>query len=481
MPLLRSIVVNIGWLSAAQFTDYLLRAVIGVLVARYLGVEQYGSFAPAMSLVLMGAVFTDLGLRMTILRTGSSDPGDLGRVTAVAAAGKGMLILLVYLAMLAFAALVGLSGTDLLLVAIVGAGVFIGGYAELFTAVLQARERMALWGAVTIGFRLVLLAAVIAVVFLGGDVVGVGWAYAGANVLAALLSLVVAAPALRASAERSPAERDKLTTLLRRAAGFGAAAVMMALFLQADIVMIRLLLGEEAGRYYSGLYGVAFRLLTLLYAFPVVVQSAVIPRLYRYAADQAMLSRAYGILVRWSLAVSAALAGVAAALAGPLIVLLFGDEFAPAGPAFAVLAASLWLHQLNYVCGDVLYALDRQARRAWSLSAVVAFNIALNFFMIPAYAAVGAAWSTLIAEFVLFLLLFLALQRRFKLKPFKTLAPPIALGAAAGLATWSLSGILNPYLLLAAGAVLAAAVPFILIVLHYLDPGEILVKDTRGA
>jgi O-antigen/teichoic acid export membrane protein len=478
MPLLRSIVVNIGWLSAAQFADYLLRAVIGILVARHLGVEQYGAFAPAMSLALMGAVFTDIGMRMTILRSGSSGAGDLRRVTAIASAGKGLLIILVYLALLGFALAVGLNGLEFTLIAILGAGVFLGTYSELFTAVLQAREHMALWGAVTVGFRLILLAAVIAVILVGGDAVGIGLAYAAANVIAALISLAIAAPGLRHIEAQPTSERDSLAILVRRALGFGSAAVLMALFLQADIVMIRLLLGEEAGRYYSGLYGVALRLLTLLYALPVVVQSAVMPRLYRYASDHAMLSRAYSVLLRWSLGVSAVISGVSVALAPSLVTLLFGEEYAPAAASFAVLAASLWLHQLNYVCGDVLYALDRQAWRAWALGIVVALNIALNFVMIPVWAAVGAASTTLIAELVLFILLFIALQRRFKLKSVRILVPPLALGSAAGLMTWSLSGIVHPYLLMVVGAVLAAAVIVVLIVLRYLNPGDILIQDT---
>jgi len=473
MPLVRKIVLNIGWLSGAQFVDYLLRAVIGVLVARYLGVEQYGAFAPAMSLALMGAVFTDLGLRMTVLRTGSTDPADLRRVTGIAAAAKGILIALVYLLLLAFTAATGLGGLEFTLVAILGAGIFLGSYAELFTAILQARERMALWGAVTVGFRLILLCAVLTVVLNGGDVVAIGLAYAAANVLGALVALAMAGLTANRAAAANPAPGTPVSILLRRSLQFGAAAVLMALFLQADIVMLRLLLGEAAGRYQSGLYGVAFRLIALLYAVPIVVQSAVMPRLYGYASDPARLGRAYSVLFRWSLAVSAALSAVAAALAPILVVLLFGEEFGPAAPAFALLAAGLWLHQLNYVCGDTLYALDLQAWRAWSLAAVVALNIGLNLFMIPAFGAVGAALSTLIAELLLLLLLYAAAQRRVPLKSAATFTAPLVLSILAGICLWAVSLISPASIQLLLGAAAVLAVPALLLVFRYLRLSDI--------
>ncbi len=473
MPLLRKIVVNIGWLSGAQFVDYLLRAAIGVLVARYLGVEQYGAFAPAMSLALMGAVFADLGLRMTVLRTGSTDPSDLRRVTRIAATTKGFLIVVIYLLLLAFTATTGLSGVEFILVAILAAGIFLGSFAELFTAILQARERMASWGAVTVGFRLILLCAVLIVIFAGGDVVAVGLAYAAANVLGALVALAVVGLSAKQEAEAVSPSRTPALVLLRRSLQFGAAAVLMALFLQADIVMIRLLLGEVAGRYQSGLYGVAYRLIALLYAVPVVIQSAVIPRLYSYASDPSHIGRAYKILFRWSLAVSAALSAVSAALAPILVVLLFGEEFGPAAAAFALLAAGLWLHQLNYVCGDTLYALDLQAWRAWSLAAVVALNIGLNLFLIPAYGAVGAAVSTLIAELVLFLLLFAAVQRRLPLKTAAAFAAPVALGIVAGLAVWGTTIIAPTIVSLITGGAALAAVPALLLVFRYLRLSDI--------
>ena len=459
MPALRTVVVNIGWLGAAQAVDYLLRAAIGILVARYLGVEQYGAFAPSLSLALMGAVFVDLGLRITIVRRGSAMPPTLGNTLALAAGAKLVLVVAVYAGLLALAALFGPGGEELLLTAVLAGGVFLGSFMELLTATLQSRERMAAFGGLTVGFRIVLLLAVLAVVLTGGGVVAVAAGYAAANVLGALLAAAVALPLPR----DLKSEKADAGGFFREAFQFGVIGVLTAVFMQADIVMIRLLHSRPE----SGLYAAAFRLVALLYAVPMVVQAAVVPRLYAYGKDRERLGAAYGVLFRWSMAVSAVISGVVAAVAPLVIELVFGREFAGAAPAFAVLALGLWLHQTYYVCADVLAALGRLAWRAGVMAAGVALNIGLNLFAIPAYGAIGAAWTTLVSELFVLALLLAALQRVLPIPLLRYSLPALAAGAVAGSALFFLGSYLPAIaVLLLAGAVAPAAMGVLLATGH---------------
>lgn len=430
MAVLRSVVVNIGWLGAAQMLDYALRAVIAVTVARYLGVEQYGVFAPALSLALIAAVFADLGLRMSVLKAGSSTGGKLTGVATYAFGSKSLLVLVVYSILLLAAAILGFKDREFYLVAILGAGIFLGSFSELFSAILQAKEKMTLVSAVTAGFRMVLLASVLLAVVNQGDVMAVAWAYAVANLLGAILSGALALPFLL-SERFIPVP---IKPLIAETFQFGLAAILAALLLQADIVMLRLL--HPQGQIESGLYAAVFRLIALLYGVTIVVQAAVIPRLYKYSSDKAKLEWAYRILLRWSLAASVILSAVSVVLAPALVTLFFGLEYLPAWPAMAVLALSLCPHQLNYACGDVLYALGRQGWRATALAATVCMNIVLNLFLIPRYGAVGAAASTLVSELFLLVMLFVVLQKNCPVKILQMFSVPIILAAALGLVLW---------------------------------------------
>ena len=473
MAKLRSIVINIGWLSAAQFFDYLLRAVIGILVARHLGVQQFGSFAPSLSLVLMAAVFTDLGLRMTIVKSGSSQPNSLTGVFTVASGAKAVLLTFVYLALLLLAAVLNLGAQEFVLVAILGAGVLIGNFSELVLGVLQAKEKMALMSAVTVSFRLVLLASVLAVILSGGDVVAVTIGYSAAHIISAFIALIIVIPQLR----RTPMTSQPIKLLLGQSLQFGVVTVLMPVFMQADIVMLRLLHAD--GQTMSGLYAVSYRLVALLYVVPNIIQSAVIPRLYRYAAEPDRLRVAYKILFRWSLVTSATLGAITLALAPTLISLLFGTEFLAAAPALAILALNLPLHQLSYVCGDTLYALKRQGRRAISLIICVVFNIGINILVIPIYGAVGAAWTTVISGSILLILLLAGVHKAFPLNIFREGFAPLAAAALAALVIWSLKDMLPIALQFVLAGLVALGVPVLLLLFRYIKLGDLIRPDNN--
>jgi O-antigen/teichoic acid export membrane protein len=156
------------------------------------------------------------------------------------------------------------------------------------------------------------------------------------------------------------------------------------------------------------------------------------------------------------------------ALAPTLVELFFGDQYLPAWPAFALLAASLWPHHLNYACGDVLYAEGKQGLRAAALALTVVLNIVLNFLIIPAYGSVGAAVSTLVSEIVLFSLLFASLQRRYP-QPVVGIFPiPLVLGTALALVLWFARAGLPVFGQLALGALAALALPLCLLWSGYL-------------
>jgi O-antigen/teichoic acid export membrane protein len=86
-----------------------------------------------------------------------------------------------------------------------------------------------------------------------------------------------------------------------------------------------------------------------------------------------------------------------AILAQPILVALFGPQFADGAAPFALLLLSVPLSSFGSL---ILYSLVA-ARRHWALpigSACGAFvNVALNLLLIPRFGMMGAAWATIAA------------------------------------------------------------------------------------
>jgi O-antigen/teichoic acid export membrane protein len=145
-------------------------------------------------------------------------------------------------------------------------------------------------------------------------------------------------------------------------------------------------------------YGAAVRLVDGLNWLPVAVGTVLLPALSRLRADDPERTRR---LIRQGyrfLALGIFPAAALGTLAGGFILAtLFGPSFRSAGGAFAVL---LWAHffAASWVLArQVLVAEDRGGYL--SLLALIAgvVNVGLNFWLIPEYGALGAAWASLVA------------------------------------------------------------------------------------
>ncbi|MGQ0644926.1 MAG: hypothetical protein ACT4O3_05495 [Elusimicrobiota bacterium] len=67
-----------------------------------------------------------------------------------------------------------------------------------------------------------------------------------------------------------------------------------------------------------------------------------------------------------------------------------------------ILSAALFFLYPNYLLSTALTLRGRQAYNAWVAASCVVFNVAANFYAIPRWGAVGAAWTTVATELLIF-------------------------------------------------------------------------------
>lgn len=122
--------------------------------------------------------------------------------------------------------------------------------------------------------------------------------------------------------------------------------------------------------------------------FPVLAASVANPERFRNYTDQTF---------RFFMVVASALS-VFMTIAAPVIVrVLYGKQFLPAAPLLGVLIWSEIAVFFATVVLNVMIARNQQHLLPIPTLAGAAINIALNVVLIPRYAAMGAAWATLIS------------------------------------------------------------------------------------
>ncbi len=361
---------------------------VSFVTGRVLGAGGFADFSYVTSIVSIYLMVMEGGFRALVFREEARESGDgpaagemagmaVGHVLVAFACGC-VLVLLVPLmhkaavaAGLAFMALSALS--DIASSRIKGRGVFL---------------RDALW---QVGARTFSAAGMLAGLFLGGG--RLVWIFVGgaAGLLPPMVYPFLAGILPRPSFAFS-------VILYRRVLLFLAIDAATQVYLRSDIVVLKYLSGDAAQ---VGYYAAAARLLAggILLLSPV---GAVFFRRLRVIEDRAAFFR-----LLWPYVGVMTAAGVAAAvllflLAGPVVSLTFGAEYAPAAGMLAGLGGAFLFMFPNTILTQAAIAINREGGYAMAVVLGALFNVAGNFLLIPAHGPYGAVMTTVATEFLLF-------------------------------------------------------------------------------
>jgi len=209
------------------------------------------------------------------------------------------------------------------------------------------------------------------------------WAAAASHVAG-----LVAAAALLLTLAPGPTARRR--GVVREGLGYGLrvhlANVAWFLHYRADMFLLGYLAGPAA----LGFYAVAVGLAEKLYLAPSAVGTVLFPRVAAGGAG-AESTPAAGRHTLW---LTILLAALLAALAWPLVRVLFGAAFLPAVPPLWLLLPGVISLGLGRVLSADLNGRGRPGVVAAANGAMAALNVALNLWWIPLWGAAGAAAAT---------------------------------------------------------------------------------------
>lgn len=390
--LTNSLARNTGWMVAGLGGNFLLQAGSFLLLARLLGVTEYGVFAGAFALVSFVTPYCSLGTQMVFMRHTSADP-------ATAQAYWGNMVAVTAVATLALAPTLALAGRHLfgpgtaaLIEVLVFANCLMGQVVSNASLAFQTFEdiKAAAW--------LRLLSNLFRLVVVGLLLLSLHRASPFQCSLALLVSSTVAAviALVWVRSDIGPMHVSGRLFRLRfwEGIGFSVAGSTTALYNDVDKIMLSHY-GMNAA---NGIYTMAYRVADFATTPVNAIDAACVPRYF------ALNNQGLPAVTRMArkMVPIAALCGVAAAcvtlLASPFIVHIVGHGF---GDALVALRWLCWLpplRALHQLAGAALTATGRQNYRTASQFAAAGLNLILNLAWIPSHGWRGAAWSSLISD-----------------------------------------------------------------------------------
>ena len=425
---------NLSAMSIAVVGSAILQYAIYFWIARYLGLEEYGVFSLALTVAVLAAPWTDLGVGVWIAHVAAADATterspSLPRALGQAIAWRAVLLLPV--AGIATAYALGAARSEVAWVLLpLGLAAFFDGLATLGCAIHQANQRMPASAWITIRRNLVRALAFGSAAGLGLRLEALAWTLLAGSLITGI------APWLRLLRTESIAWDWPRLPAIRKASPFGIAVMAVLLHTQIDVVMLDWLGSNgnsEVGAYHAGT-----RFLVLAMLIPQVVAQALAPLDYRLGARG---PDGLGLLYRQKTVAIGALGllgSVILVFGGPdLVQILLGADFAVCAPIVIATGPVLLAKFLSSPIADALCGLNRQFR--WGLIAMLGLvvNVLANLVLIPWAGALGAATATAVSEVLCLLCLATCLQASGVSLGWRRLfgAPALALLLVAGVWT----------------------------------------------
>lgn len=397
-----------------------------ILLAREVGVSDFGTFVFAFSWVQVATMPIALGAERYILHEVARDRKAMHELLYNGIALK--LVRAVPVTALSFILLelLGYGGSAREAVYILTVGQLIEALSRTMFAVLNGIERGTIV-AVTIVIQRVGAAALgLAALAMGGGVIAVSATFTVGTAIGFVVGLVLVRRAIGLPKPRFA--REVRTQVARGSRGYGVQDILGVLLAKLDVVFLSLIATSTA----VGLYGAAYRLLESTFFIATAVLGA-FAAMYTYLGHhtepsvQTVFERSVKLLVALLLPCAVGFG----LLAEPAVTLLFGDEMSEAAEPLRLLAPAIVFLGIVTVGSSLLIARDRLPFLIKVGIAGVVINVGLNLALIPPYDDAGAAAAMLATSVILaVLILHRAAQAVGGLPYTRMLAAPLAAGAA---------------------------------------------------
>ncbi|MFM5892645.1 MAG: flippase, partial [Dolichospermum sp.] len=384
---------NTGWLFADRILRMGVGLFVGVWVARYLGVQQFGVFNYATAFVALFSTLSTLGLDSIVVRSIVREPEKRAEILGTAFWLKlfgGVAALL-----LAVSSIIVVRHDDQLTISLLAILSSVG--------IFQAFDTIDLWFQSQVQSKYTVIAkntafvitalVKVALISFHAPLIAFAWAALGEVSLGAI-GLIISYRVRGYSPWLWPWSLPLAKTLLKESWPLILSGVTIMIYMRIDQIMLGQMVGDKA----VGLYSAATRISEVWYFIPTVIASSVSPAIYAAKeVSEALYYQRIKQLIRMLVLISLVISVPMSLMSFKLITILFGNGYAEAGK---ILAIHIWASLFVFMGVAtspwfIAEGLTEFSFHRTLIGAVV--NVVLNFILIPSCGGIGAAIATVIA------------------------------------------------------------------------------------
>ncbi|MGA9069057.1 MAG: flippase [Terracidiphilus sp.] len=400
-----SLARNAGWMAIGHGCNILLQAAYFILLARLLGVREYGVFAGAFAFVTIATPYSALGFGLLFVRYVSTDAHNFavywGNILlATFGVGSALTVLLVWIA----PHLLNPASASLILMVALG-DCICRQLVICVSQVFQAFEQLRMTATITLMTSFLRLLMVIALALSLHHVTAGQWALSSL-VISALSALVASAIVMMRYGGPKFAPRIFFSRF-GEGFGFSLAGSTQSAYNDIDKTM----LSHYGMNVANGIYTMAYRIVDVSTVPVTALDAAALPRFFRQSQEGPRAVASLSV----RLAKRAALLGITMSacmfFAAPMIPHIVGNGFKESVIALRWLCLIPVFRGIHQLTGSAITGLGYQRYRTVAQLFAASLNLGMNLWLIPRYGWIGAAWASLATDGSLGIVNWLLLKR----------------------------------------------------------------------
>ncbi|MDD4877722.1 MAG: oligosaccharide flippase family protein [Candidatus Nanoarchaeia archaeon] len=396
-----------------------------VILAKYLGPADYGTFSLGLALVGLLTIFALAGFPQGILRfvsyyKGKKDKAGINAIISLSLkitliSGIAMAILFALFANQISIGLfhnLELSKIMYLLAAAIPLGVLVGNL-EMITQAFQAVKYIVIARNIIEILSKVLITA--ALLLLGFGLAGSAIAYAASLVISSVLLFYFLQKKVYAFKIMPDTSRYHLKQMIN----FSLPLLMYDFMLVSILQLDTLILGYYKPSSVVGIYNAVTPTARLVHILPIALQTLFYPVICSLYARKEPISGIYKSITKWMVFLSLPITLIIAIYSREALTILFGAEYSAGAFALIIATIGYFVYALSFTAINVLGMLKKTKHIFVNKLIAVSANIILNIALIPNYGLNGAALALAAAFIIETLLIHIEAYYFTKITPFK--------------------------------------------------------------
>ena len=389
----KTIFKNMSWLFISQIITSILGFIWTIIMARYLGVEQYGIFGFAVSLTGILCILFDFGIGIHSVRHIATDYDSAPKYLGNAIPLKGLFSIFGFIVILIVLIIMKCDELTITVTLLITIEQILKKFVELMNATFQAFEEGKFQGISNTLLNVLTFIFILIAIYTDLGLYGIAIAYIVANIIALIYCYHVLTKHLTRPSYELDKGFCKMVTLA--ALPFAATAILTSIYYSIDMVMLT----NMVGNYATGIYNATYKLIGVLTLFYGIYSAVIFPVMSKlHKNNEKLLLTLYEKSIKYLMLVIIPIAIATMLYSTDIIRLIYGAGY---GPSSSVLSILIWTVCLIFISGagnTLLNASYKEVTVTKIYAIAAVFNVVLNIILIPYLSYNGAAITTVLSD-----------------------------------------------------------------------------------